>query len=125
MSDLAFITDGTFAVVGLVAGLIDMGTNHCPNDGCLAKNEVPAYNSVALGETYFQEAHQGEEVYFRRDTGVAHGPFQRVWGISATTDGELWAGIGHAWTQPFFNQRGYVQLHAMTGLYEKGSGVDL
>ena len=55
MSDIAFITDGTAAVVGLIIGLIDMSVNHCPNDGCLAKNDVRAYNTVSIGETYFQE----------------------------------------------------------------------
>ena len=46
MSDLAFITDGTIAVVGLIAGLIDMRVNHCPNNGCLAQREVQPYTSI-------------------------------------------------------------------------------
>ena len=125
MSDIIGISDGTFAVIGAVFGLLDMAYNHCPNDGCLAKNEVQSYVSASVGETYFQERHQSEEIYIRRDTGIAHGPFQTIWGLSATEDGELWAGIGHAWTQPYFNRRGYIQLHAMTGLYEKGDGIDL
>ena len=125
MSDIAFVTDGTMAVVGLIAGLIDMGVNHCPEDGCLARNDVAAYNSLALGETYFQESHQGEEIYFRRDTGLAFGPFQNVWGFSASTDGEFWIGAGHAYTLNLFNERTFIQFHAMTGLYEDGSGADL
>ena len=125
MSDLAFITDGTFAVVGLVAGLLDMGVNHCPNDGCLARNDVTPYASIALGETVFQENSVGEEVYFRRDTGIANGPFQLVYGASASSDGELWAGIGHAYTVPIPFENMFLQLHAMTGLYEEGEGVDL
>ena len=125
MSDIAFITDGTAAVVGLIIGLIDMSVNHCPNEGCLAKNSVTARNSVSIGETYFQDQNVGEEVYFRRDTGKAHGPFQSIWGLSATTDGEFWIGIGHAYTMNVFNERGFLQFHSMAGLYENGSGVDL
>ena len=125
MSDLAFITDGAFGVVFLIAGLIDAGVNHCPNEGCLAKNDVQAYNSFSVGTTTFQESEVGEEIYFRRDTGVATGPFQWIYGASATSDGELWAGVGQALTYSTRNDRFYTQLHAMAGLYERGSGVDL
>jgi lipid A 3-O-deacylase len=125
MSDLAFITDGTFAVVAIVAGLIDMGVNYCPNDGCLAKNKVQSYASLSVGNTYFQENRVGEEIYFRRDTSLANGPFQLVYGFSASSDGELWGGVGHAYTLTDRNENLFVKLHAMTGLYEQGSGVDL
>ena len=125
MSDLAFLTDGTAAVVFLVAGLIDAGVNHCPNEGCFAKNEVQAFNSFSVGTTHFQENEVGEEFYFRRETSHADGPFQRVWGLSASSDGELWAGIGHAYTLSTRNDRLFLQLNAMTGLYAEGGGVDL
>ena len=125
MSDIAFITDGTVAVVGLLIGLLDMGINHCPDEGCLAKNAVPAYNALSIGETSFQDRSVGEEVYYRRDTGTAFGPFQGVWGVSATTDGELWAGIGEAYTINLFRERSFIQFHTMIGLYDQGSGVDL
>lgn len=125
MSDLLGISDGTFGVIGLVFGLIDMGINHCPNEGCLAKNHVQAYNTVSIGETYFQQSKTGEEIYYRRDTGKANGPFQHIWGFSLSNDGEAWVGAGQSWTQPYFNQRGYIQLHAMTGLHENGSGADI
>ena len=105
MSDLAFITDGAFGVVFLVAGLIDAGVNHCPNGGCLAHRDVQAYNSISVGTTTFQESEVGEEVYFRRDTGVATGPFQWIYGVSATSDGELWAGVGQAVTFSTRNPR--------------------
>ena len=125
MSDLAFVTDGTIAVIGLVAGLIDMGANHCPDRGCLARHEVQPYSSVALGETVFQENSIGEEVYFRRDTRHAYGPFQTIYGLSATSDGELWGGIGPAYRMSIANDSLFVQFHAMAGLYAEGDGVDL
>jgi lipid A 3-O-deacylase len=119
------ITDGAAAVLAIVVGLIDMGVNHCPNEGCLASNDVQGFNTLAIGETYFQDNHVGEEIYYRRDTGLAFGPFQNVWGVSATNDGELWIGAGHALTYNFLYDQAYVQLHAMAGLYEKGDGVGL
>ena len=125
VSDIAFVTDGTVAVIGLIAGLIDMGINYCPRDGCLARNDVAAYNSLSLGETYFQTAASGEEIYYRRDTGLAFGPFQNVWGLSASTDGEFWIGAGHAYTVNLFNERSFIKFNAMLGLYESGGGVDL
>ena len=125
MSDLIGISDGTFAVIGLLFGVLDMGINYCPNEGCLTKNEVPGYTSASIGEVYFQEAKTGEELYIRRDTKLAFGPFQNIYGASITNDGEFWVGAGHAWTQSYFDQRGYIQLHAMTGLYAEGSGTDI
>lgn len=125
MSDLAFITDGAVGVLFLVAGLIDAGVNYCPNEGCLARNEVQSYDALSFGETTFQKNVVGEELYYRRDTKLATGPFQVIWGVSATSDGELWGGVGQALTYTFANDRLYTQLHSMVGLYEKGSGVDL
>lgn len=125
MSDLAFITDGTVAVIGLIVGLIDMTANHCPNEGCLAKREVQSYTGISVGDTVFQENTVGEEVYLRRDTRHAYGPFQLIYGLSATSDGELWAGVGQAYTWTNRRENMFVQLHAMAGLYEEGSGADL
>ena len=125
MSDLAFITDGTFAVLGLLVGLIDMGANHCPNEGCLAKNERTPYTGISVGDTVFQENTVGEELYIRRETRHANGPFQLMYGISASSDGELWAGLGHAYTWTNRQENVFVQLHAMAGLYDEGSGADL
>ena len=61
----------------------------------------------------------------RRDTKVAHGPFQNVYGLSISDTGDVWAGIGHAYTIDTPIERLDVQLHAMTGLYSRGTGVDL
>ncbi len=125
MSGILTVSDGTFGVIGLVLGLIDMTINHCPNEGCLAVNHVDSYNTLSIGETYFNEMHQGEEIYFRRDTGTAFGPFQNIWGLSASNDGEFWIGAGQSWTYQFFQERAFVQMHAMTGLHENGDGQDI
>ena len=125
VSDLAFITDGTAAAIFFIAGLVDAGVNHCPNEGCFAKNEVQSYNSLAVGTTHFQENEVGEEFYFRREMDHADGPFQRVWGVSATSVGELWAGFGHSYTITNRKDNLFASLNVMTGLYEEGSGVNL
>ena len=125
MSDLAVVTDGTFAVVGLVLGLINMGVNHCPNDGCLAENEVTPYLGLSVGDLVFQERSVGEEIYIRRQTGLARGPFQLTYGASVTDEGGLWVGIGSTTTYTTPNERWYAQFHAMPGLYARGGDEDL
>ena len=125
MSDIAFITDGTAAVVGLALGLLNMAVNHCPNEGCLAKNDVVPFTSVSAGEVYFQENAVGEEVFVRRQTSTARGPFQFTYGGSITDDGGLWVGLGSTTTYTTPNERWYAQFHSMPGLYAEGSDVDL
>ena len=125
MSDLAVVTDGTFAVVGLVLGLINMGMQHCPNEGCLAKNARTAYISGSVGDVVFQEATVGEEFYLRKQTGVARGPFQLTYGASVTDAGGVWIGLGNTTTYTTANNRWYAQFHTMPGLYLQGDEVDL
>ncbi len=125
MSDFAVVTDGTFAVVGLVLGLVNMAFNHCPNEGCLAKNDMQSYMSASVGEVVFQDQTIGEEIYFRRQTGKARGPFQFTYGASITEDGGLWVGMGNTTTYSTPNKRWYAQFHSMPGLYSKGGDVGL
>ncbi len=125
MSDLAFVTDGTVAAIGLVLGLINMGVNHCSNEGCLAKNERQPYLAASVGNVYFQDSEIGEELFVRRQTSMARGPFQFTYGASVTEDGGLWAGLGNTTTYATPNGRWYAQFHAMPGLYAEGSDVDL
>ena len=125
MSDLAFITDGSAAVVGLALALFNMATNHCPNDGCLAKNEVTPYTSVSVGEVVFQENGVGEEIYFRQRTSKAYGPFNFTYGASITDDGGFWIGAGSTGTYEFANDRLFVSFHSMPGIYVEGNEVDL
>ena len=125
MSDFAVITDGTAAFVGLVLGLINMGVNHCPNEGCLAKNEVTPYIAASVGDVVYQKGTIGEELYLRKQTGSARGPFQFTYGASVTEDGGLWVGFGNTTTYTTPNNRWYAQFHSMPGLYMKGNDVDL
>jgi len=116
--------NGTFAAIMMVLGLWDMSVNYCQT-GCFVEREVAGYTTYAIGETSFNDDPVGTEVYVRRDTKVAHGPFQNVYGLSISDTGDVWAGIGHAYNIETWVERVDVQLHAMTGLYSRGTGVDL
>lgn len=116
--------NGSFAAIMLVLGLWDMSVNYCPTD-CFQEREVAGFATYAIGETSFNDDPVGAEFYVRRDTKVAHGPFQNVYGLSISDTGDAWAGAGHAYTIATPIDRIDLQLHAMTGLYSRGTGVDL
>ena len=116
--------NGTFAAIMIMLGMWDMSVNYCQT-GCLQDSQVEGYTSYAIGETSFNEVPVGTEVYVRHDTKVAHGPFQNVYGLSISDTGDVWAGFGHAYTIDTPIELVEVQLHAMTGLYSRGTGVDL
>ena len=125
MSDLAVVTDGTIAVVGLILGLINMGVNHCPNEGCFAKNEPTPYLGLSVGEVVFQKDGIGKEIYIRKQSKVARGPFQLTYGASITSNRGLWVGVGNTTTFTTPDNRWYAEFHVMPGLYAKGSEVGL
>ena len=125
MSDLAIITDGTAAAVGLVLGLISMAADHCRTDGCLAPVATESRTELSVGQVVFDGRAIGEEAYLRRLTGLQRGPFQLGWGASVSDQGALWAGLGAITTYTSSDQRWFVQFHLMPGLYAAGRGPDL
>ena len=116
--------DGTLAVLFLVAGLADMGINHCGN-GCLAESQTDKRVALSFGDVIFQENSIDQEVYARFDIGRKFGPFQPAVGASVTMDGDAWIGAGAVWTGELADTGVYTQLHLMPGLYSRGSGPDL
>ena len=102
-----------------------------PHDAVMYKKLTSQWNNIeekvtyAVGETSFNGDEVGSEIYVRRDTRVAHGPFQNVYDLSVSDTSDFWAGIGHAYAIDTPLERVDVQLHAMTGLYSRGTGVDL
>lgn len=117
--------DGTLAVLFLVAGLTDMGLNHCGDGGCVARSDAQARLGLSYGNVIFQEDHISEELYLKYDFPVSYGPFQPVAGASLTTEGDAWVGMGAAWTHNFLSDRAYLRLSLMPGLYAQGDGPDL
>ncbi len=116
--------DGTFAVLTFALGLLDMSQNHCAT-ACLGPTRFEPRTNLSMGAVQYQEEHVSEELYLRQDTGRGFGPFQMSYGLSVTTEGDAWAGIGSLYTHEFAGGGAYVQLHAMPGLYMAGSGPDL
>ncbi|NIZ10764.1 acyloxyacyl hydrolase [Pseudooceanicola sp. HF7] len=115
--------DGTFAVLFLLAGLTDMGVNYCGNPSCLAETPTASRLALSYGDVMFQEETIGREYYARYDLGTTYGPFQPVFGLSVTDEGDAWLGGGAAWTG--YIDRAYLQLHLMPGVYARGDGPDL
>jgi hypothetical protein len=116
--------DGTLAALFLVAGLTDMTFNHC-DDGCLSMAPLDSRIALSAGDVEFQGAVIAKEVYLRYDLPKKYGPFQPAMGISVTDQGSIWFGAGSSWTYNFAQERAYVQLHLMPGIYGKGNGPDL
>lgn len=117
--------NGTLAALFLAAGLTDMSLNHCGVHGCLAGFDEQARVSVSGGEVQFEGEHIGEEVYLRYEFGRRYGPFQPVAGVSLTSHRDAWLGLGAAYTKNFAQDRAFVQLSLMPGLYDRGKGPDL
>ena len=116
--------DGALAVLFLVAGLTDMGINHC-GTGCLAQSQADKRIALSYGNVQFNGNTIGEEVYLKYDLGRTYGPFQPAVGASVTSDGDAWIGLGATWTGQFANDHAYVQLSLMPGFHSQGSGPDL
>lgn len=116
--------DGTLAGLFLLVGLTDMGFNHCP-DGCLARAPAQASFSLSAGDVIFQESHIDREAYLRYSFGHSFGPFQPAVGVSVTDSGDAWVGFGATHESNFWNDRGYVSLSLMPGVYARGDGPDL
>ncbi len=117
--------DGTLAVIFIVAGLSDMVVNDCPT-GCLAQSAAEARLGIQAADVIFHEETISQELYIGYDSGRSYGPFQPTFGISGTTDGDMWMGAGAKWTSrnisagPFF-----VEASLMPGIYAQGDGPDL
>ena len=116
--------DGSLAVLFLVVGLADMGFNYC-DTGCLAPQDDRGRGSLSFGNVIFQGDDIGDEIYGRYALPQRFGPFQPILGASVTDQGSAWVGFGAAWTGEFANDRLYVELSLMPGLYAAGDGPDL
>lgn len=120
------MADGTFAVMMLAAGLLDMNYNHCGTEaGCLGKSDTTPRIAISAGEWLERRATPQAEVYLRYDLGTKIGPFGNAIGFSYAEAGEIWIGAGQTYKYDFGRSNFYTELHAMPGLYFKNSGFDL
>lgn len=117
--------NGFFAALMFTIGFWDMGFNYCPDQGCLQSRHVSSYDSYSVHQNSFNGITSGNEIYLRRKTGHANGPFENIWGLSISDNQEIWAGMGHAIDLDIPQTPLTIQLSAMTGLYHPGQGIDL
>ena len=126
MSELAFITDGSVAALGLALGLAAMAGTHCDGDGCLARADDRAPRlALSAGSVAFRGETTGGELYLRADAGRRYGPFRPVYGASLSDAGEAWLGAGFAYALQPRDWPVYAEFHLMPGLYASGGGADL
>ena len=118
------MADGTFAVLLLGFGLADMTANHCGSGtGCLGLIPDTPRIAASAGTILERRAEPGGEIALRYDFGRRRGPFGEAVGLSLGERGEAWVGYGATWGHAFGDL--YAELHAMTGLYTPGDGLDL
>ena len=118
------MADGTFAVLLLLGGLVDMNRNYCGTEiGCLGRTETTPRLAVSAGEWLERQASPQGELYVRYDLGHKFGPFGTAIGLSVAEAGETWIGIGQTYTLQA--DQFYAELHAMPGLYFDNGGFDL
>ena len=118
------MADGTFAVLLLIGGLVDLNRNYCRTEiGCLGRTEVTPRIAVSAGEWLRRQATPQSELYLRYDFGHKNGPFGTAVGLSVAEGGETWVGIGQTWL--FSHRSFFAELHAMPGLYFDNGGFDL
>ena len=86
---------------------------------------MPQRISISAGQVYYQLDQVDTEVYLRKQTGRAYGPWRMVYGASATQRRDYWAGVGVLYEAASKTAPIFAQLHLMSGLYARGAGEDL
>jgi lipid A 3-O-deacylase len=120
------MADGTFAVLTLVLGLVDMGVNYCGTEaGCFGRSETTSRMTVSAGEVLERVAKTATEIYLRYDLGQKLGPFGNAIGLSVGEGGETWIGLGATYTLSSQFLPFYAELHFMPGFYLDNGGYDL
>ena len=121
------MADGTFAILMFVAGLADMGFNHCGTEmGCLGRSETTPRLAFSAGQVLERRASEAGEIYLRYDLGHKNGPFGHAVGLSLGEHGETWFGVGQTYDVPVLERSPFfAELHAMTGVYLDNGGFDL
>lgn len=120
------MADGTFALLGLVLGLSDMASNHCPtSEGCLRREAVAPRFTLSGGQVLEREAQSEAEIYLRYAGRQTYGPFGTAVGFSASESGTLWFGIGATYRVQIAQVPIFAELHLMPGYYHAGDGLDL
>ena len=117
--------DSRFAVFFFILGGTDTYLNDCPTE-CLQQTKAPERLHIQYGDTYFQEADIGEEIFVSYDLPKRYGAVQPTFGASLTTDNDFWIGGGGKWsTERISDSPIFIELSLMPGIYFRSEGPDL
>lgn len=120
------IMDASIAILFAVVGLADAKINFCDEPGgCFAKNVARPEISFSAGDGIFQQRRVNKEYYVRYEFDHTLGPFQPSLGFSITNQNDMWLGFGNTTTKNFADDKLYLRLSNLAGLYRRGDGVDL
>ena len=117
--------DGTLALVWLLTSLTDMAVNDCPN-GCLRTEKQEPQIFYQLGQLQTGDFQGTNEFYLGYDSHRRRGPSRPTYGLSLTSDGAAWFGIGGKWSSKYvYDSPLFVETSLMPGFYRQGDGADL
>ena len=117
--------DGTLALVWLLTSLTDMAVNDCPN-GCLRTEKQEPQIFYQLGQLQTDDFQGTNEFYLGYDSHRRRGPSRPTYGLSLTSDGAAWFGIGGKWSSKYvYDSPLFVETSLMPGFYRQGDGADL
>ena len=108
----------TFAL----AGGVDTVKNYCTTpEGCLQKSEAQRALSISAGDARIDGDSAGRELYLRYELDHKIGAFQPSFGLSSTSNGDIWVGAGSTWTKNLYQENAYLRMSGLVGAYKQGS----
>lgn len=117
--------DGTIALIWLITSLGDMTLNDCP-EGCLKTEKLQPQIFYQFADVQFNEESIAEEFYLGYDSHRRRGPFRPTYGLSLTSEGSAWFGIGWKWSSQYIvDSPLFIETSMMPGVYSQGDGPDL
>jgi hypothetical protein len=117
--------DGTLAFIWLITSLTDMTLDDCP-DGCLKTEKFAPEIFYQFADVQFNDDSIAEEFYLGYDSHRRRGPFRPTYGLSLTTEGSAWFGIGWKWSSQYvYDSPLFVETSMMPGFYAQRDGPDL
>ena len=117
--------DATLGLLWLVTNLADLTVNHCP-EGCLRTEIITPQVVYQVGELQSDELEGVNEFYVGYDSHRRRGPSRPTYGLSVTSDGSAWFGVGGKWSSEHgYDSPFFIETSMMPGFYRQGDGADL
>ena len=117
--------DSAIGLIWWLTSLTDMALNDCPN-GCLRTEKHEPQIFYQLGQLQSDEFQSANEFYLGYDSHRRRGPSRPTYGLSLTSDGAAWFGIGGKWSSQYvYDTPFFIETSLMPGLYRQGDGADL